>query len=72
MTPEHITAFRAAVGAHSGPFLAYCRSGTRSCFLWAFSTVPELRVPEVVAAAAAAGYDLGPAAPALERITAER
>ena len=66
MTAADIQAFRAAVDRHEGPFLAYCRSGTRSCFLWAFSAVRELPVSYVLAAAAEAGYDLRPAAPALE------
>jgi sulfide:quinone oxidoreductase len=61
MSPDHIRAFRAAVDAHEGPFLAYCRSGTRSCYLWAFAAVRELPVDYVIAAAAEAGYDLEPA-----------
>lgn len=63
---DHVRAFRAAVDAHQGPFLAYCRSGTRSCHLWAFTAVRELPVDYVIAAAAEAGYDLAPAAAAIE------
>ncbi len=41
--------------------LAFCRSGTRSTFLWALAR-SERGAPaeELVAAAAAAGYDLAP------------
>jgi uncharacterized protein (TIGR01244 family) len=74
MTVADIEAFREVVDRHEGPFLAYCRSGTRSCFLWAFSAVRALPVSYIVAAAAEAGYDLGPAQPALQqaRTAAER
>ena len=65
MTEADVHNFRAAVDKHEGPYLAYCRSGTRSCYLWAFTAVRELPVDFVVAAAAEAGFDLGPAMPAL-------
>lgn len=44
-----------------GPVLAFCRSGTRSTFLWALARA-ALGAPaeQSVAAAAAAGYDLAP------------
>ncbi len=71
MSADHVTAFRKAVDAHEGPFLAYCRSGTRSCHLWAFTAVRELPIDYIIAAAAEAGYDLAPAAGAL-RQTAEK
>jgi uncharacterized protein (TIGR01244 family) len=71
ITRDHVDAFCAAIDRGQGPFLAYCRSGTRSCFLWAFSAARTRPVAEIVAAAAAAGYDLAPARPQLERIAAE-
>ena len=44
-----------------GPILAYCRSGTRSTFLWALARAARgAPAGESVAAAAAAGYDLRP------------
>ena len=44
-----------------GPVLAFCRSGTRSTFLWALARAARgAPAGESVAAAAAAGYDLGP------------
>src|SRR3954468_18586318 len=32
--PDSIVAFAKAVADSPGPYLAYCRSGTRSCHLW--------------------------------------
>jgi len=44
-----------------GPVLAFCRSGTRSTFLWALARAARgVPAEQSVAAAAAAGYDLGP------------
>lgn len=67
MSGDHLKTFRQAVDTHDGPFLAYCRTGTRSCHLWAFTAVRELPIDYVIAAAAEAGYDLAPAAGALSR-----
>ncbi len=72
MQPAHMQAFRQAVDRHEGPFLAYCRSGTRSCHLWAFSAARSQPAEAVVEAAAAAGYDLSGARPLIERIAAEK
>lgn len=71
MQPAHLQAFRQAVDRHAGPFLAYCRSGTRSCHLWAFAAARTQPADAVVEAAAAAGYDLSGSAPLLQRIAAE-
>ena len=44
-----------------GPLLAYCRSGTRSTYLWALARARRgAPAEDSVAAAAAAGYDLRP------------
>ena len=44
-----------------GPVLAFCRSGTRSTFLWALARASRGAPAEAsVAAACAAGYDLAP------------
>jgi sulfide:quinone oxidoreductase len=68
MGPDDIAAFAAAIDAHPGPYLAYCRSGTRSCYMWAFATASERPIEATIRAAAAAGYDLSPARPTLERL----
>ncbi|MET1110986.1 MAG: TIGR01244 family sulfur transferase [Allosphingosinicella sp.] len=57
--PAQIEAMAEAL--EQGPVLAFCRSGTRSTFLWALARARRgASVEESVAAAAAAGYDLGP------------
>lgn len=66
--PESIEAFAAVRAQNPGPYLAYCRSGTRSCYLWAFTAVRAQPVHEVLEAAAAAGYDLAPARPILNHL----
>ena len=68
MGPDEVAAFKAAIDGHAGPHLAYCRSGTRSCHMWAFATAGARPVDETIAAAAAAGYDLAPTRPILERL----
>lgn len=70
MGHEDVAALAAALAAHPGPYLAYCRSGTRSCHLWACATAGCRPVDETIAAAAAAGYDLAPMRPVLERLAA--
>ena len=57
--PERVEAMDEAL--EQGPVLAFCRSGTRSTFLWALARARRgAPAEESVAAAAAAGYDLGP------------
>ena len=50
------------------PVLAFCRSGTRSTYLWALARARLGDDPDaLLAAAASAGYDLRPIAPHLRR-----
>ena len=57
--PERVEAMAEAL--EQGPVLAFCRTGTRSTFLWALARAARgAPAEESVAAAAAAGYDLGP------------
>jgi uncharacterized protein (TIGR01244 family) len=57
--PEQVEAMAEAL--EQGPVLAFCRTGTRSAFLWALARAKRgAPAEESVAAAAAAGYDLGP------------
>ncbi|MGR3436612.1 MAG: TIGR01244 family sulfur transferase [Shimia sp.] len=49
-----------------GPVLAYCRSGTRSCTVWALSRAGRVPPDELIACAAAQGYDLAPFRGALQ------
>ena len=57
--PERVEAMAEALD--HGPVLAFCRSGTRSTYLWALArSARGVPAEESIAAAAAAGYDLGP------------
>ncbi|TFI59411.1 TIGR01244 family phosphatase [Sphingomonas parva] len=50
-----------ALAAAEGPVLAFCKSGTRSAFLWALARARMGDDPDALAEkAAAAGYDLTP------------
>jgi uncharacterized protein (TIGR01244 family) len=50
-----------ALAGAEGPVLAFCRSGTRSAYLWALARARLGEDPEtLVGQAAAAGYDLSP------------
>jgi len=64
-----IDAMAAALTAADGPVLAYCRSGTRSCNLWALAAAKAGRDPELlVAQARGAGYDLASMKPTLDAL----
>lgn len=68
ITPHEMNTTRAVL--NHGPALAFCRSGTRSCNLWAIARAAEGDEPAaLVAKAAAAGYDLRGLAPTLERLS---
>ena len=58
VTDDRATQFGALVASLEGPVLAYCRSGTRSATLWALSQAGLRPLNDIVATAAAAGYDL--------------
>ncbi|WP_442678798.1 TIGR01244 family sulfur transferase [Sphingomonas sp. ASY06-1R] len=64
--PWQVDAMADALQAAPGPVLAFCRSGTRSTFLWALA---RNRLGDdgeaLIAKAAEAGYDLGPIRPIL-------
>lgn len=50
---------KAAIDQSEGPTLAYCASGTRSSIVWSLGQAKEKPADEIIAATAAAGYDLG-------------
>ncbi|MDR9484643.1 MAG: TIGR01244 family sulfur transferase [Sediminimonas sp.] len=58
VSDDDATAFGAALRDLPGPVLAYCRTGTRSATLWSLSAAASRPVPEILAAAQAAGYDM--------------
>jgi protein tyrosine phosphatase (PTP) superfamily phosphohydrolase (DUF442 family) len=54
-----------------GPVLAYCRSGTRSCNLWALAAAKAGRDADgITASGAGAGYDLSGIRPLLDQLSA--
>lgn len=54
-----------------GSVLAYCRSGTRSTFLWALANAKMGADPETITRAAmTAGYDVSPVRPMMEMLAA--
>ncbi|MCC2977734.1 TIGR01244 family phosphatase [Sphingomonas sp. PL-96] len=65
-----LDAMRAALDAADGPVLAYCRSGTRSCNLWALAEAKNgTDSAELVEKAAGAGYDLSGIRPTLDALS---
>ncbi|QPQ54496.1 TIGR01244 family phosphatase [Allosphingosinicella flava] len=65
---DQVAAMGEALGAANGPVLAFCRSGTRSTFLWALTRAQAgEEAVEIMRKAAEAGYDLTPIAPYLTR-----
>ena len=68
-----IDAMAAALAASPGPVLAYCRSGTRSCNLWALAAAKTDGHPDtLMAKAAATGYDLTGIRPLLDALAGGR
>lgn len=65
LTPELVGDFGAALEG-AGKTVAYCRSGTRSATLWALSQAGQRPGAEILASAAAVGYDLRQFAPLLD------
>ena len=57
-TADMMSEMTAAMTNLEGPFYAYCRSGTRSCTLWALSQAGILPVEDILGQAANGGYDL--------------
>ncbi len=56
----HAIETRRFLAAAPKPVLAYCRSGTRCTVIWSLMMVSELEANDILAAAAAAGYDMSP------------
>jgi len=66
---NQVEAMAAALEAAGGPVLAYCRSGTRSCNLWALAEAKLGENPDrLMAKAAATGYDLTGIRPLLDAL----
>lgn len=66
-----VDAMAQALDEAGGPVLAYCKSGTRSTFLWALASAKRGSHPAVLTEEAeAAGYDLRPIRPMLDALAA--
>ena len=62
--PAQVQQMADALGKAEGPVLAFCRSGTRSTFLWALARhIMGDDGETLIAKAAEAGYDLSPIRP---------
>lgn len=69
ISPGHISALKSALENAGGKALAYCRSGTRSTILRAYLLAAEgVAADEIIAEAAAAGYDISGQRPALDAL----
>ncbi len=58
MTPDRQALQGDSAAKATGKTLAYCRSGTRSAICWALSQAGKTPAETLLAATAAAGYDL--------------
>ena len=68
-----IDAMTQALTEAKGPVLAFCRSGTRSCNLWALAAAKAGRNPNLLLAQAEdAGYDLRGIRPMLDALAGPR
>lgn len=67
-----VAALDEAIASTDGKVLGYCRSGTRSTFLWSLAKVRSGAMPDEVAAAAErAGYDVTPIRPVMDMFAAQ-
>lgn len=65
-----VEAMADALAEADGPVLAYCRSGTRSCNLWALAEASRGGDPDALTAkAAGAGYDISGIRPLLDGLS---
>ncbi|MCH2455405.1 MAG: bifunctional protein tyrosine phosphatase family protein/NAD(P)/FAD-dependent oxidoreductase [Idiomarina sp.] len=58
ITDDDVSAFAKLMADIKGPVLAYCRTGTRSCTLWALAEAAHLAPQTLLDTAQEAGYDL--------------
>ena len=69
MSSQQVEAMADALAGAGGPVLAYCRSGTRSCNLWALAEASRGGDPAALTAkAAGAGYDISGIRPLLDAL----
>lgn len=66
MSPDAPDKMAEALSSGAGPFLAYCRTGTRSTMLWALGQVGSRPADELIEAARQAGFDIQKLRPTLQ------
>ncbi|WP_417842848.1 TIGR01244 family sulfur transferase [Thalassospira sp.] len=59
-------AFATALANAAKPVFAYCRTGTRCTILWSLASADKMTTPEIVTAAANAGYDMAGLVPRID------
>ena len=73
LSPDQVEAMAATLEEADGKVLAFCRSGTRSTFLWALARKARGGDgEEIIRQAAEAGFDLSPLASLLRQADAAR
>ncbi len=73
LSPDLVASFADAIRNSEGPVLAHCRSGQRSCLLWALSQAKEKGMAEIDAIlqqCTQAGYDFSGARALIESYAA--
>jgi len=55
---DMVQAQKDAMDGSDGPCLAYCASGTRCSIVWSLAQAGDMTADDIIAATAAAGYDL--------------
>lgn len=71
LTMNDVEDFRNALAQAEAPILAYCRTGTRCCNLWALAEAPNGTAADIIEQAAGAGYNLSGLAPTLQQLGAK-
>lgn len=67
-----VAAMADALEKAEGKVLGFCRSGTRSTFLWSLANAAKGRDPaEIASCARAGGYDIAPIMPALQALASD-
>ncbi len=56
--PKMIARMGQILDSYEGRVLSFCRTGTRSTRLWAFTQAGRMSAEEIIGAAARAGYDI--------------
>ena len=65
LTGSEVREFRAVMAEAPRPILAFCRTGNRSTMIWALAEAGKRSAEDILAVAAAAGYDLSALRPRL-------